>query len=166
MTKSEILKLFKKKQAQGKPLIINGREITQSFFDNLVKPKKSKVQKDIDKAKKERTDLTFQLLCEKNGLPKPIPEYKFHATRKWRCDYYFERDGLKVALEVEGAIYKKTEVNGKVYVGGRHNIGKGYENDLQKYNAMTLQGIYLLRVQPKEISSLAIELLKTFFNCW
>lgn len=83
----------------------------------------------------------FQADCQRFGLPMPTPEYRFHPERKWRIDYYFEQDGKKVALEVEGG----------VWTGGRHTRGSGYVKDVEKYNALTLAGIYLLRTFPDEL---------------
>ena len=67
------------------------------------------------------------------GLPAPVPEYRFAAPRRWRADYAWP-DRL-VLLEVEGA----------VFAGGRHVRGKGYEADMEKYNAATLAGYRVLR---------------------
>lgn len=93
----------------------------------------------------------FIALCEANGLPKPTPEYKFHASRKWRIDYYFERDSVRVALEVEGG----------VHTGGRHTRGTGFENDIEKYNELAAHGIYLVRCQPKDLTKMAtVEILR------
>lgn len=100
----------------------------------------------------------FQALCKSEGLPVPALEYKFHPKRKWRSDYYFEKDGIKVALEVEGGVWKKGK-DGKL--GGRHNRGVGFIKDLEKYNNYAMMGILLLRVQPKDLLKIStIEMLK------
>lgn len=57
------------------------------------------------------------------ALVKPVREHRFHEKRRWRFDYAWPLE--KVAVEVEGGIY----------VRGRHVRGKGYEKDLEKYNA-------------------------------
>lgn len=92
------------------------------------------------KKKSQRIDL-FPNACVQFGLPKPTPEYKFHPTRKWRIDYYFEANGRRVGLEVEGG----------VWTGGRHTRGAGFKGDMEKYNASGAMGITIVRVTPGEL---------------
>jgi len=82
-------------------------------------------------------------LCAKYGLPAPIAEHCFAKAkgRKWRIDWYFEGNGRRVALEVEGG----------VWTGGRHTTGKGFAGDMEKYNAMSCMGILLLRTTPDQL---------------
>jgi anti-sigma factor RsiW len=116
--------------------------------------KKAARQRQAPKAK-DKTALLFARLCEVSGLPAPIPEYRFHATRKWRIDYYFERNGKRVALEVEGG----------VWTGGRHTTGKGFMGDMEKYNAISTAGIVLLRTTPDRLMTIeTINLIKATIN--
>jgi len=46
------------------------------------------------------------------------------TTRKFRADYYLPND--KIIIEINGGVWKDG--------GGRHNRGKGYEEDLIKAN--------------------------------
>lgn len=92
------------------------------------------------KSKPNRIDL-FPDACVQFGLPKPTPEYRFHPTRKWRIDYYFEANGRRVGLEVEGG----------VWTNGRHTRGKGFAGDMEKYNAAAAIGITIVRVTPGEL---------------
>lgn len=75
------------------------------------------------------------------GLPAPIPEYRFHPTRKWRFDYCWVAQ--KVALEVEGG----------VWVRGRHSRGAGMIGDMEKYNRATVLGWRVLRTTPQTLKS-------------
>lgn len=84
----------------------------------------------------------FPAMCKAAGLPEPVPEFRFHPLRLWRVDYYFAELGL--AVEVEGG----------AFAGGRHTRGAGFREDLHKYNALTLQGIALLRFLPEQVRSL------------
>ena len=119
-------------------------------FKSAALDKKTARQPKAPKAK-DKTALLFARLCEASGLPAPIPEYKFHATRKWRIDYYFEINGKRIALEVEGG----------VWTGGRHTTGKGFMADMEKYNAISAAGIVLLRTTPDRLMTAeTIELLK------
>ena len=82
----------------------------------------------------------FLLLCRAHGLPEPIPEYRFHATRNWRFDYAFV--GIaKVAVEVEGGAWTR----------GRHTRGRGFLHDMSKYNAAARAGWLVLRYTPDQV---------------
>ena len=61
-------------------------------------------------------------------LPVPHREYVFHPTRKWRFDFCWP--DRKLAVELEGGIF----------IAGRHNRPISMEGDMEKYNAATLLG--------------------------
>jgi len=112
--------------------------------------KKNARQPKAPKAKSKTAHL-FARLCEVSGLPAPVPEYRFHPARKWRIDYYFEANGRRVALEVEGGVWSN----------GRHTRGSGFLRDMEKYNAISAAGIILLRTTPKELmTNQTIELVE------
>lgn len=85
--------------------------------------------------------MTFQLILKSLSLPAPVTEHRFHAERKWRFDFAWP--DLKVALEVEGGIW----------VGGRHTRGKGYLADVEKYNHAAAAGWCVLRCTPTTLLS-------------
>ena len=62
-------------------------------------------------------------------------EHKFHDKRRWRIDLAVWLPNCKVAIEIEGGVFTK----------GRHINPKGFLNDIEKYNALTLYGWKLLR---------------------
>lgn len=68
-------------------------------------------------------------------------EYRFHDTRKWRFD--FAMPDIKLAVEVEGGLY----------INGRHNRGKGYEDDLEKYGEAMKLGWTVYRCGPRMIKN-------------
>ena len=93
----------------------------------------------------------FETMCRAYGLPKPVPEYQFHASRKWRTDYYFEANGVKIAVEIEGGVWTQ----------GRHTRGKGFVADMEKYNQYAILGILLLRFTPDDLKkSATYEIIK------
>lgn len=103
------------------------------------------------RVRKPKEQDLFQALCEAAGLPEPVKEFRFHPLRRWRVDYYFPEFGL--AVEVEGG----------AFCGGRHTRGAGFREDLHKYNALTLQGIAMLRFLPEQVRSLeAVLVIKQF----
>jgi very-short-patch-repair endonuclease len=86
---------------------------------------------------------------QSNGVPAPATEVKFHPTRKWRFDYAWHDS--KVALEIEGG----------VWIGGRHTSGAGFVKDMEKYNEASALGWRIIRFQPKELlKSSTVEILK------
>jgi len=74
----------------------------------------------------------FALHCRAEGLAVER-EYKFHPTRKWRFDFAFPEQ--KLGIEIEGGLY----------VSGRHSRGAGYESDMRKYNEAVKMGWRVLR---------------------
>ena len=68
-------------------------------------------------------------------------EFYFHATRKWRADFHII--GHKLLIEVEGGIWTQ----------GRHTRGKGYLDDMEKYNETTALGYRLLRFSTEQVKS-------------
>lgn len=93
-------------------------------------------------AKPPRVKLDFDRQCYLAGIrPVPVPEYKFHPTRKWRFDYAWPH--LLLALEVEGG----------AFVAGRHTRGVGFVKDLEKYSEAAILGWRIVRVTPKQVKN-------------
>jgi very-short-patch-repair endonuclease len=67
------------------------------------------------------------------GLPAPEREYRFWPGRRFRFDFAWPEQ--MIAVEVEGGTWTR----------GRHNRGKGFESDCEKYNEAALQGWIVLR---------------------
>ena len=79
------------------------------------------------------------LLLAADGLPAPVREWRFVSPRRWRWDMAWPDQLLAV------------EVQGGMYLGGRHNRPRGYEGDCEKANAATLLGWRVLRFTPAMI---------------
>jgi len=77
--------------------------------------------------------------CAAFGLPVPVPEYKFHPTRRWRIDAAWPD------------VLLACEVNGGVYTQGRHTRGTGYAADMENRNALNMQGWTVLEYEPRKI---------------
>ena len=75
----------------------------------------------------------------RSPLPIPVREHRFHPTRKWRFDLAFIKE--KLAIEIEGG----------VWIIGRHNRGAGFIKDMEKYNEATFYGWKLLRFTPDDV---------------
>jgi hypothetical protein len=85
----------------------------------------------------------FRLIKENPGIPDPVEEYKFHPTRKWRIDICWPEQ--KLALEIEGGTFMKK--------GGHRGSIDGYLKDKEKYNALAVEGYWLLRFTPQEMET-------------
>ncbi len=72
----------------------------------------------------------------------PLTEHRFHSTRRWRFDYAWP--DYQVALEVEGG----------VWVGGRHTSGAGFVKDMEKYNEAACMGWRIIRCQPRQLCTM------------
>lgn len=113
-------------------------------------PKEKPAKKGIHSLKREAGTKLFPALCKAHGLPEPVEEYPFaeEIERKWKFDWLFEG---WLALEVEGG----------VFVGGRHIRGDGFRGDIEKYNEAAILGYIVLRCLPEDIQSgKACELVK------
>jgi len=72
-----------------------------------------------------------------------LRQHRFCPGRQWRFDFALLERRQDVAVEVEGG----------VWCGGRHVRGKGFEADMEKYNAAALLGWRLLRFSPSMVES-------------
>lgn len=77
-------------------------------------------------------------------------EYLFdlYGERRWRADFYF-MTGEKVGDYEHYLI----EIEGAVWSAGRHNRGKGFLADMEKYNTATMQGFKVLRFSTQQVMS-------------
>lgn len=89
----------------------------------------------------KRASVPFADQCVYAQLPRPEREFKFHPVRKWRFDFCWPSKSL--AVEVEGG----------VFVQGRHTRGAGMERDMEKYAEAMLLGWRVLRVSTRQIQS-------------
>lgn len=80
-------------------------------------------------------------LCERARIAVPVPEYKFHPSRKWRFDYAFPLHML--AVEIEGGLW----------TNGRHSRGSGAIADLEKYSEAAILGWRLIYATPQDLEN-------------
>ena len=102
-------------------------------------------------------------------------EYVFHPTRRWRFDFAIPSN--LIAVEVEGGltgaplhcqacgatVMIRTKAGKSIVVrqSGRHNVGAGYQSDLEKYQEAVLLGWRVVRVSTADVKSgRAIDLVK------
>ena len=80
-----------------------------------------------------RITLAFDRQCQAFSLPPPVYEHRFHETRRWRFDWAWPE--RRIAVEIDGA----------VWVQGRHTRGSGYVADMEKLNAAAEAGWRVFR---------------------
>jgi len=85
-------------------------------------------------AKTSDLEESFAWQLKAGKLPAPVREHCPVKGRRWRVDFAWLTE--KVAIEVEGGIWN----------GGRHTSGVGFTKDIEKYNALTLDGWRVIRV--------------------
>lgn len=75
----------------------------------------------------------IRALCRQYGIPEPASEVRFANPRRWRLDFGWTKlgkHGHKIALEVQGGIW----------VAGRHSRGSGLLKEYEKMNAAAARG--------------------------
>ena len=90
---------------------------------------------------------------KENGIPEPTYEYKFHSVRRWKMDIAWPEQ--KVFLEVQGGIF----------VNGRHSRGAAMLKEWDKVNAASCMGWRILYCQPKDVCTIdMVDVIKTALN--
>jgi len=89
-------------------------------------------------SKSQHEDLFYQILLNTH-LPMPVRHFHPWPKDRHECDFCWTSQ--KLIVEVEGGIW----------VGGRHVHPTGFLRDIAKYNRLTIDGYRLLRVTPDMI---------------
>ena len=111
----------------------------------IVKPIKRR--RNAPKSPRNAKD-TFTLLLRQRIGVECVKEYRFHPTRQWRFDYAFP--SIRVAIEIDGG----------VWINGRHNRPSGFLGDMEKFNAAATLGWVVLKFTPQEqYSKKALDLI-------
>lgn len=76
-----------------------------------------------------------------SNMPEATAEYRFHPTRRWAFD--IAMPDIKLAVEVEGGLY----------VEGRHVRGQSFEADAEKYAEAMCLGWRVLRVSTRQVTN-------------
>jgi hypothetical protein len=87
--------------------------------------------------------MRFDDLCRLAGLPVPVSEYRFAPPRRWRFDFAWPNTGHKLALEVQGGLF----------IQGRHSRGAALLNEHEKLNAAAMLGYRVCFCTPKQIQN-------------
>ena len=95
-----------------------------------------------------RWDFHLATLLRTKDYPMPETEYKFCPTRRWKFDFAYPQD--KIAIEIEGGLW----------IQGRHNRAPGMIKDMEKYNCATVMGWKVLRYTPQNLDDVIGDLQK------
>ena len=90
---------------------------------------------------KSNLEETLAANLREAGITGWVREYKFHPSRRWRFDFAWPE--RKLAIEVEGGIW----------ISGRHNRGVGMSGDCEKHNTATSLGWDVYRFTPRDIKT-------------
>ena len=105
----------------------------------------------VGRQKEKSNAILFMALCKSFKIPSPQQEFKFMDKRKFRFDFAWIDERL--AVEIEGG----------VWIQGRHTRGSGYVKDMEKYNLAAEAGWRVLRFTPQQIKK--EETYKIIQNC-
>ena len=83
----------------------------------------------------------FVMLCEQHHVLTPVREWRVCSTRRWAWDFAWPEH--KVALEV----------NGGIWIRGKHSRGKGQVNDFEKWSMGALLGWRVLHTTPDRLET-------------
>ena len=100
-----------------------------------------------DKTPPSRLERIFALYWRSLGGPELEREFRFHPERKWRAD--FAHIESRTLIEIEGGIY----------IQGRHNRAAGFIADAEKYLEAFLAGWTVVRLTSAQISTSTVERL-------
>lgn len=81
----------------------------------------------------------FPAVCRAAGLPEPVAEFRFAPPRRWRFDYCWPIE--KLALEVQGGLF----------VHGRHSRGAALLKEHEKLNTAAAMGYRVLFTTPDQL---------------
>ena len=99
-----------------------------------------------DKSPPSRLEAKFALSWRSFGVPELEREFRSHAERKWRADF--------AHIEIEGGLW----------IQGRHNRPQGFAADAEKYLEAALAGWRVLRLTELQITAPMIERIVTFIR--
>lgn len=95
--------------------------------------KKRKAKEAGERGERVRPEDLFYAAMTRRTYQPPAVQHKFHPSRRWRFDFAWP--SLMVAVEIEGGIF----------VAGRHVRPSGFIKDCEKYNAAAANGWLVLR---------------------
>jgi very-short-patch-repair endonuclease len=144
---------------------ITAEELLARYGDDVRITTRQEVERRSLKPAEQDWEEALLLLMRAENLPEPKSQYRFYRGRRWAFDFAWPQK--KVAVEVEGGTWgnpvtchacgktvRRQTKKGRWYTvreGGRHNTGKGFESDVEKYTMAALLGWRVVRVTTNHI---------------
>lgn len=128
--------------------------VTKYYREKAPKQAKTQLQKEREKARRERRESEFLFLWKALRGPDLVREHRFAENRKWRFD--FAHVDTRVAIEIEGGTWGKRK--------SRHTTGVGYSKDAEKYNAAAELGWKVFRLTSDRITAKEAERIMGVIN--
>ncbi len=97
---------------------------------------------------RSRLERRFEFLWLAVQGPALEREFRFHPSRKWRSD--FAHIPSRTLIEIEGGIW----------INGRHNRAPGFIADMEKYNEATLAGWRVFRLTDVHLTLEMVQSIK------
>jgi very-short-patch-repair endonuclease len=91
-------------------------------------------------SKPSNLERRFELIWRALDGPELEVEFRFHPIRRWRADYAHIESRTLIELE------------GGVWVGGRHNRASGFVKDAEKYLEAALGGWRVVRLVGSQLN--------------
>jgi very-short-patch-repair endonuclease len=105
-----------------------------------------------DTSPPSRLEAKFALYWRSFDGPELVREFRFHAERKCRAD--FAHIESRTLIEIEGGLW----------IQGRHNRPQGFAADAEKYLEAALAGWRVLRLTELQITAQMIERIVGFIR--
>ena len=105
-----------------------------------------------DKKPPTRQEQRFLLYWQSLGGPELKCEFTFHPTRRWRSDF----------AHIES--WRLIEIEGGIWIQGRHNRPQGFAADAEKYLEAALAGWRVLRLIELQITAPMIDRIIAFIR--
>lgn len=117
------------------------------------KKRRAKRKANANSGKNDKWEVELLRQLSSRPIPVPAREFKFDPDRRWKFDFAWPSP--KLAVEVEGGIY----------MGGRHVNPVGFTKDCEKYNTANEQGWVVLRYVPEHVKSgYAVEQINSVYK--
>ena len=97
-----------------------------------------------------RLEARFAFLWRATNGPALEKEFVFHPGRRWRSD--FAHIPSRTLIEIEGGIW----------IQGRHNRAEGFLADIEKYFEAALAGWTVFRLSERQLTLEAVERIVLF----
>ena len=103
---------------------------------------------------KSHLETQFLLLYKSlyKNVPKPVREYRFDDTRRFRFDFAWIKE--KVAVEIQGGVWGR----------GGHSTGVGLNRDCDKSNLATANGWKVFKFTTNHLREKPKESLELVYN--